>query len=599
MKYLCVIFIIGIAIVPGTDLAGKPLDSLHVRNPDSTRIIMDSETVPGAVRSRSHQMTILRPVGFFPREESGASGYWQMAPGPQYGRTILIHGLELDTRLRPGWPLRYFPQHSLIGIAPVSTDSTGYPLRSHLLERREEPMVDLVYKEGDYGLSAVSVGVATDITDDTHLHLSREGEGFVGQFGIDGLETERYYLGVHHRVSDSTRFLYSTFYARDNSTWTTATPAPNSFGSESSSWYQHLLRWNSQTRFGEWDYGLRLGSQRLWLNKTAERGQMTELQRGGWLGYHFQLNNAIGIQWRYSGVQYVLDGSSSNLQRELWHRLQGGATIRFGEFSVKVHPEIVTVSTGDEVYVLPNGNVSYEPFDWITASVELAGTVTPIPYQWEQTSEKITIPTSSVEKTSTQNITSSLEITPFNFLSVTGGAEFTQYSNWHSLAYNMPAARTDSTLTLETVDGNHTGLFASAKFQVFEEFALGGRYDVYPSVSNILPELWTRQTITGWMQAQRYFFDNNLLLHVYLEGGTLLSRQPVGWNPRFQSLTHYPLFGDPESSVFMHAIIQGQIGAFTISTSFYNAAANNLIYALDQRPPATIFYLGMRWQLWN
>jgi hypothetical protein len=99
---------------------------------------------------------------------------------------------------------------------------------------------------------------------------------------------------------------------------------------------------------------------------------------------------------------------------------------------------------------------------------------------------------------------------------------------------------------------------------------------------------------------RRFFFNNNLLAHMFVEGGLFLQRQFTGWNPALQSLTRYPqsnLSLNPTN--YIHVQFIGEIGPFTITTSFYNALGTNIAYAVDQRPHSTLFFLGVRWQLWE
>ncbi len=129
--------------------------------------------------------------------------------------------------------------------------------------------------------------------------------------------------------------------------------------------------------------------------------------------------------------------------------------------------------------------------------------------------------------------------------------------------------------------------------------SLGSQYVSYPGMSQVLPELWSRQSVTNWLHVQRYFFQNNLLLHLYTENSIYLSRQPSGWSPSVQSITYYPNFAAPPLSANIHLYLIGEVGPFTISTSFYNIVAYQLRYALDQRAHFPIFFLGVRWQFWN
>ena len=87
---------------------------------------------------------------------------------------------------------------------------------------------------------------------------------------------------------------------------------------------------------------------------------------------------------------------------------------------------------------------------------------------------------------------------------------------------------------------------------------------------------------------------------MFLEGGLFLQRNFTGWNPALQSLTRYPAEGlslDPTN--YLHVQFIGEIGPFTITSSFYNVFGTNIAYAVDQRPHSTLFFLGVRWQLWD
>ena len=587
-------------MIIGSWLPAQSIVSLHVRDPDSTNIIHDTETVPVAIRSRAHELTVLNPLGFFPREESATAGYWSTSMGTQYGQPVSIHNLEVRTRLRSQIPLRYFPEHSLAGFSLSPVDSTGYPLKTLMLERQQEPMVNLVYKEGDYGLGAVSVGVATDITEKTHLHLSRESESYIGRYAIDGIEIERYSLEIHHRISDSTRFLYNTLFSKDRNNWTYATPTPARFGGESSSWYKHSLRWNTSTHHGLWDYGIRLGSMRLWLNRSPAQQQLTEIQRGGWLGYRHEFSSTVQVSGTYNFLQFGLDNEGTSKVQENWHKFIMNSQWDLNALRIELNAQLLGVDRNNwDLYVLPEFNGEYRITDWLSVNGKVASTVSYAPYQWEVTPERVDSLSGIHRPTRDQMFSGGIQFDPFAALSIKAGFQRHSYSNWHRLTYNMPGARTDSTLTHTTLTGQITGLTASADLALLDWITAGLRYDVYPEIRHILPELWSRQAAVSWLHAQRYFFKNNLLLHIYCEGGTYLSREPMGWNPMFQTVTYYPLFEPPPQTSYLHLIFVGDIGPFSISTSFYNALGENLIYAIDQRPQVQIFYLGVGWQLWN
>ena len=109
-------------------LLSQDTDSLHVRLPDSTNIVMDTETVPASVRSRGHQLVANIPLGFIPRDETGLTGFWQTDLLPQYFNAFTIQGFEIRSRLRPEVPLRYVPQHSLISFSFYDNFELDYPL---------------------------------------------------------------------------------------------------------------------------------------------------------------------------------------------------------------------------------------------------------------------------------------------------------------------------------------------------------------------------------------------------------------------------------------------------------------------------------------
>jgi len=586
--------------VTGTESYGGSLDSLHIRDRDSTKIIIDTETVPAAIRSRGHQLSVLFPLGFMPREESGSAGFWQTEIRPQYANEVFVHESRMTTRLRPEIPLRYLPRHSLAGIRLFPGDSITFPLRSYYLRRRAEPMVNLVYKEGDYGLSALSIGLAANITRDTHLHLAREGTGYVGQYGIDGLETENYYLGIHHKVSEQTRFRYSTFYTKDRNNWTYATPAPGRLGSESTSWYQHFLYWNSKYGNSEWDYGLRLGSQRLWLNQSAGRQRLTELQRGAWLRYHRGFGENLAISAEYNGTEHQLEITADKIDTEMWHRIQVGINYSNDFVQIEANPQLLEINRDETAsHFLGDATATVRPFPWISLNGMYKVEVFAAPYQWRKSPNRVNTQGSISRLTQFRKTLFDVRLKPTDGITFSGGATMNAYTDWHRLTYRMNAARTDSILTHEALSGEFTGLYAGFEMRAFDWLHLGTRYDVYPSVTQELPELWSRQAATGWIEVQRFFFNNNLLFHTYAEGGIILSRQPVGWHPVLQSLTLYSRFDNPSGQSFVHLGLIGDVGPFTISTSFYNLLGNNLTYAIDQRTQTQVFYLGIRWQLWN
>ncbi len=594
------LIILALTLIAFSKTVANPSDSLNVRNPDSTQITIDTETVPAVIRSRRQELSVLYPLGNFPREETANSGYWAQTVGPQYGQSFFAGQFKIYSRFRPEVPLRYFPEHALTDFHFAGEDSVHYPLRMFILHRNQEPMVNVVYKKGDYALGALSASIALDITKKTHVHLARESESYVGLYGIDNINAERYYLAAYHQVSDRTRFVYNTFYSKDRTNWVGGYPNLQKYGTESTSWYQNFLEWKTQLDSTTLDYGLHLGSQRLWFSGLNLDDKPAELQRGLWL----QAQRSIGQQFsagiRYEGTQFVLSGNQISEMSEVWHELSGNLEYENSIMSINATAGLRhrTISgSANDIY--GNLKLTIPLKAGFTFGGAIEQQVRYLPWQWASSNDLIAKPAPEKSATPVTSMIGFAHWQPSQWLvlKVSGG----QYSfkNWYSLQYLEPGARTDSTLTLTKYNGHFSHLNAEVEIKPFQWIGAGLRYDVFPNLNQPLPEIWSQQFIAGWLHAERYFFKDNLLLHMYTETGYFTDRQPVGWNPMLQSLTLYPLFRQPQDLGFLHLYFAGEVGPFTLGLSFYNLLSQNLQYALDQRPQTNIFYLSVRWQFWD
>jgi len=579
----------------------QSIDSLHVRDPDSTRIILDTETVPIAIRSRLHELTIINPPGFLPREETGNTGFWQVNTSPQYDNALYVQNHQVRTRLRPTVPSRYFPEHAIIGFRFREDGQLRYPLRTHILERGEEPLVNVAYKKGDYAMNDLSISLATDLTEQTHLHLTREGEGYVGPYAMDGLENERYYISLHHQVGDSTMFLYNTFYTRDHLNWTTALPNIQKIGNEFSSWYYNQLEWQTTHHLGTMHGGLNLGSHRLWLNRTGGSTQLMELQRGGWLGARTSLFESLQTEVLYRFNVFQTQSETTPRDDEYWHRLRFRTGYQRSKINLEGEADLLGLSRYPqwEIHLEPKVRFSYTLWPFLTLTGGYQRDFSAPPRQWSYGEDPLleTGGTPALTQLDRWQVGIELHATDWSSLRLT--AEHLQFQDWYTLIHSPSAGESGTSPAANPVDGQLTGLHLRAGIHPMPWLALGSQYVSYPGMSQVLPELWSRQSVTNWLHVQRYFFQNNLLLHLYAENSIYLSRQPSGWSPSIQSITYYPNFAAPPLSANIHLYLIGEVGPFTISTSFYNIVAYQLRYALDQRAHFPIFFLGVRWQFWN
>lgn len=599
--YLWIMGLWGLIAGFASPVQGQPADSLHVRQADSTKVVLDTETVPAAIRSRMHELTILHPSGFFPREETATAGFWEARMAPQYGTTLQVYDHEIRTRLRPAVPLRYLVEHAIAGIRFNLTTDAQYPLRTHILQRKEEPTVNVVYKKGDFAFSALSVDAATDLSPATHLHLAREGERYAGLYGIEGIQNERYYLALHHQISDSTTLFYSTFYARDNLGWTSAVPGIQVLGSEFSSWYRHLVEWRTTGERITARAGLNMGSQRLWLSPPGQQQELTELQRGGWLG----LNLPSGGRWQggltYRFNLFQMQSRESDLTAEQWHRLS--VTPGFTGTSWQVHGRAEMLarrsSAGWRQFFLPALTASWQPVSRVRLRAGYHRTVRFPAWQWTQSTPYLQNAEDITGATDLQRGEVGIRYTPGDWGQVDLSAEYLWFRHWYRLTQQASLGVLDGALLAEPFTGKLPGGHARLTLHPWPWIAVGGRYDVYPSLPVPLPEIWSRQMVTGWVHLQQFFFQNNLLAHVYAEGGALLSRLSTGWQPILQSVIYYPRVQHPGPAFFAHLYLIGEVGPFTISASFYNILAYNLRYAVDQRPQSPMFFLAVRWQFWD
>ena len=580
--------------------AADEADSLHVRMPDSTRIVTDRETVPAAIRSRGHQLSLANPLGFIPREESGATGYWNASLSPQYDRTVSVRGIELRSRIRPAVPLRYLPQHSLIGVRFNIPDSLRYPLRMHSLKRPLEPMVDITYKKGDYALNSLSVNMAFDILDDTHIHLAREGNSYVGQYGIEGIQNERYHLAVHHRVSDSTTFLYQTLYTRDQISWTAATPVPRRLGNEKARWYHHLLQWKTTLQPVELGYGARLGSNRLNFPGDGFRRHWTEFQRGLWLDAGFQIMDTLPVRVGYEIEQFHVRQSRENPTNRYWHTVSLSGTYRQNSILLENTLQIRNIS-GDAGgrFLLDQFRGSYSPLSWWEIFVDYQRDLAVPPAQWSTSQRYVRSPETIGEATIFTTAGAGMGIRDLLNTHLTAQVQNIQYSDWYRLSYQHQIDRTDSLVTVESSSGQLRLLNVSLRTEPFSWLAFGGQGQWIPEYEQKLPEIWSALSAAGYLHFSHYLFNRNMLLHLYAEGGFYSDRLPVGWNPMLQSLTYYQERISPGTLFFTHLYAAGEVGPFTVSVSFYNALGANLQYVIDQRVQVPAFYLGVEWQFWN
>jgi len=574
-------------------LFGQGLDSLHVRNPDSTHIVLDKETVPAAVRSRMHELSVIHPPGFFPREESAKTGFWQPVAGPQYQRHLFLRDHPMVTRLRPGLPLRYFPEHALAGLRFSQTDTTGFPLRTHILERQEEPMVNVAVRKGDYALNDLSVSLATDLSESTHLHLSRENKRYAGVYGTEGLNLEGYYIGVQHQLPDSSQFFYDTFYAKDNLAWTESIQQT---GSEHSSWYYHRLEWQTAGPAVNINAGMNIGSHRLWMNESTLGTEDTEFQRGGWINLGVPLINTLQIGASYRFSQFQLQTANYPTRTEWWHRISLHSQAQIAGIKLNGEVEFLGIYEGpdQEFYALPKLSATMSPFEWMTLKGDYTHNIATPPWQWQTGDSSIANIGIFDRYTEVRRGEASVLFHPFTW----GNAEFSlesiQYQHW----YTLLDPENSSILNAESNSGSLLGWHMRLRVEPLQWISLGTAYNSYPQMSQPLPGIWSRQMITSWLHVQHYFFQRNLLLHLYAENGFYLSRQPVGWDPTLQSLTYYPGFGEPSGQYYLHFYVIGEIGSFTISGSFYNILSE-IEYAVNQRLQYPVFFLGVRWQFWN
>ncbi len=582
-------------------IRAQSVDSLHIREPDSTQIILDTETVPIAIRSRLHELMIMHPPGFFPREETGNTGFWQGVTGPQYGNVIYIQNHRIRTRLRPTIPSRYFPEHAIIGFRFREDGQLQYPLRTHILEKGEEPLVNVAYKKGDYALNDLSISLAADITEQTHLHLAREGEGYVGPYALEGLENERYYAAVHHQVSDSTIFFYNTFYTRDQLNWTTALPNMQQIGDEFSSWYYNQLEWRTTHHLGTLYGGLNLGSHRLWLNRTAGTTQLMEVQRGGWIGARASLGGLLlsELFYRYNIFQH--QSETTPRTDEHWHHLRFRAYYQGSNVNLEAGATQIGLNRVSrwDLLLLPEFRISYSWWDILTVTGRYRREVSAPPRQWSYGENPLLERNGRPALTRLDRLQAGVEFQVTDWSSLQFIAEHIRFQDWYTLIHASSAGDAGTSLMARQSAGRLIGLHSRVGIDPFPWLSLGSQYISYPQMTQVVPELWSRQSVTSWLHLQRYLFQNNLLLHLYVENGMYFSRQPSGWSPAIQSITYYPGLAAPAASACIHLYLIGEVGPFTLSTSFYNILAYQLRYALDQRAHFPVFFLGVRWQFWN
>lgn len=575
-------------------------DSMNIRNPDSTQIVIDTETVPAVIRSRNQELTVLYPLGNFPREETANAGFWARTIGPQYGEVFFAGQFGMSSRFRPSVPLRYFPEHAITQFHFSGDDSVNYPLRLHILQRQAEPKVNVVYKKGDFALGALSVAMAVDVTEKTHLHLGRESESYVGQYGIDNIDAERYHLAAYHQLSDSTQFVYKTFYSKDRTNWGGGYPNLQKYGSESTSWYQNFIQWKTQFNGTQFDYGLHLGSQRLWLSGQRATGQPNELQRGGWFRAHRIISKQLSAGIRYEGEDYLLSGDKMSDVAEMRHQVSGD--LQFDSKNLTLE-----ALAGGRYRSVPNtandlfGKVKLS-FAFAQHSIiggEFKREIRYLPWQWALQSNLFSGTPPLNKSTPVNDLAGFIRWKPLRGLTFIARGGRLSFKDWYTLEYLQPAARTDSLLSVAPYSGSFSHFDVEVKIKPLKSAEAGVRYDLFPDLNQPLPEIWSQQSVTGWLHAERFFFKNNLLLHLYTEGGYFTDRQAVGWNPVLQSLTRYPLFRQPQDLGFVHLYFAGEVGPFTLGLSFYNLLHYNLQYAVDQRPQTNIFYLSVRWQFWD
>jgi len=577
-----------------------PRDSMNIRNPDSTQIVIDTETVPAVIRSRAQELSVLYPLGNFPREETANAGFWARNTGPQYGEVFYSNQFRIYSRFRPSVPLRYYPEHAITHFHFSGDDSVKYPLRLHMLQRQEEPKVNVVYKKGDFALGALSVAMAVDVTDKTHLHLGRESENYVGLYGIDNIDAERYYLAAWHQLSDSTQFIYNTFYSKDRTNWVGGYPNLQKYGSESTSWYQNFLQWKTQRGRTSLDFGLHLGSQRLWLSSERVNENPTELQRGVWFSVDKMISNHLSAGIRYVGEEYRLSGIKVSGASEMRHQMSGELQFenKFFTLEAEAGGRYRSVqNTANDLF--GNVKLSFAFAQHSVLGAELKQEVRYTPWQWSLQKNLFVNPFPLNKSTPVTDMSGFLEWQPLQWISLQAAGGTTSFSDWYTLEYLQPAARTDSLLSITRYNGHFSHFNVEVTIKPLKSAEAGIRYDLFPDLNQPLPEIWSQQYVSGWLHAEQFFFKNNLLLHLYSEGGYFTDRQTVGWNPMLQSLTRYPLFRQPQDLGFVHLYFAGEIGPFTLGLSFYNLLHYNLQYAVDQRPQTNIFYLSVRWQFWE
>jgi hypothetical protein len=224
------------------------------------------------------------------------------------------------------------------------------------------------------------------------------------------------------------------------------------------------------------------------------------------------------------------------------------------------------------------------------------------PWSWMQLSEYVINPEEGSGETLSQRLRADLQWQPASWLTLKAGGRQYNFQEYHSLVYRNPSgiSVTDSSVNIQISDEELLAATGTVAIRPAEWFSMGGTSMHILSETNSFAEAWANHSMNGWLHVRRFFFNNNLLAHMFVEGGLFLQRQFTGWNPALQSLTRYPqsnLSLNPTN--YIHVQFIGEIGPFTITTSFYNALGTNIAYAVDQRPHSTLFFLGVRWQLWE
>jgi len=308
----------------------------------------------------------------------------------------------------------------------------------------------------------------------------------------------------------------------------------------------------------------------------------------------------LGLDVSYHITKYNFDNISTPQFSEQWHTLHG--VLRF-------HRKYVVAEAGGNLIYRnaystliafePQVVLRFIPIRAISIFGKYSGEHNVPPWQWTRSFSRITNPGSLTGESSLTKLTGGVQLQPWKWLVLTSEFIQTGYQDWYRLTYTSPIAQFDSSLTVQRLNGSGDQWASALVVHGGDWFDLGAKYSLYPGWTDIVPELWSRQQMSGWTHIQRYFFRDNLLVHVYVEGGMYMSREPVGWDPMLQSLTYYPLRTLPADLYYAHLLFAGEIGPFTISTSFYNFMGNNMIFAIDQRPQTELFYLGVRWQFWN